>query len=78
MGKVVLRLLKNNWAYLPLVAALSFMGCSDAEKQATIERLEAEKANLEQSVAEERAEIEKLGENAKEETEKLKNLDMIK
>lgn len=63
---------------MPLFAALSFFGCSDAEKQATIEKLEAQKADLEQAVAEERAAVEKLGENAREETEKLKDLDMIK
>ncbi|GEM_PF-5283847 len=78
MGKVALRLSKDKLAYLPLFAALSFLGCSDAEKQATIEKLEAEKTALEQAVAEERAAVEKLGENAREETEKLKDLDMIK
>lgn len=76
-----MRSFKNKVALLGIIAlfaSFGVIGCSDAEKQAQIEKLEVQKAELEKSVAEEKQQIEKLGDKAREETEVLKGLDFVK
>lgn len=74
-------LFKSKFIVLEILAFLILLwgtGCSDAEKQAQIEKLEAEKVELQKSIGETKAKMDDLGEQAKQETEKLKNLDFVK